>query len=167
MYTLTEKLLKLIIFFLVFHTTVFAKTSFSMKNAANNIVHLRLAISKEDQTRGLSGLRPADFKNNEGMLFINAEESPRTFWMIDTYFNLDIIFLDKNLTIVGMEKNVPAHPGKDEPPLIFRTNTYQSQFVLETKSDAPFCNGLKIKDRLKFIGKPNLSEITLKIRQTQ
>jgi uncharacterized membrane protein (UPF0127 family) len=167
MYTVTEKPLKLIIFFLIFQTTVFAKDNFLMKNASNKTVQLRLAISQTDQYKGLSGLQSSAFKNNEGMLFINSEESLRTFWMIDTYFNLDIIFLDKNLKVVGLEKNVPAHPGSNETPPIFRTHTYQSQFVLETKANAPFSKNMKINDQLKFIGRPTLLEIVLKIRQTQ
>ena len=138
-----------------------------MKNNSGETVQLRLAISKSDQTKGLSGLKPTDFKNNEGMLFINGEESPRTFWMIDTYFNLDIIFLDKNLKIIEIEKNVPAHTGTNEPPQIYRTHTYVAQFVLETKASAPFSKHLKKNDQLQFEGKPILSEIILKIRQMQ
>ena len=138
-----------------------------MRNAAGKTVQLRLAISKEEQTHGLSGIKPKNFKINEAMIFINPSESPRTFWMNDTYFNLDIIFLDKDLRIVGIEKNVPFHPGSSEPPLIYRTGTYQAQFVVETKGNAPFSKQLKIKDQLQFEGKPTLSEIVLKIRQLQ
>lgn len=138
-----------------------------MKNSKGIAVHLRLAISKEEQAHGLSGLKPKEFKNNEGMLFINADESPRTFWMNDTYFNLDIIFLDKNLKIVGIEKNVPFHPTSKEPPHIFRTSTYQSQFVLEIKANAPFSKNLKTNNQLNFVGKPTLLEIVSNIRQQQ
>jgi uncharacterized membrane protein (UPF0127 family) len=138
-----------------------------MTNSQGKVIQLRLAITKPEQIKGLSGLKPKDFKNNEGMLFVMSEESPRTFWMIDTYINLDIIFLDKNLTIVGLEKNVPAHPGTSEPPAIFRTHTYQAQYVLETKALAPFSQQIKIGETLKFSGKPSLSEIILKIRQQQ
>lgn len=165
MYTLAEKPIKLITFFLIFQATVCAKEIFIMKNTSGKTVQLRLAISKDEQNRGLSGLKPKNFKINEGMLFINPEESPRTFWMNDTYFNLDIIFLDKDLKIVGLEKNVPFHAGKNEPPRIYRTHTYRSQFVLETKGNAPFGKSLKVNDQLQFIGRPTLSEIILKIRQ--
>ena len=154
-------------FFLIFQATICAKDIFTMKNASGKTVQLRLAISKDEQTHGLSGLKSNEFKISEGMLFINDYESPRTFWMNDTYFNLDIIFLNKDLKIVGIEKNVPFHAGSNEPPRIYRTNTYQSQFVLETKGNAPFSKSLKVNDQLQFLGKPTLSEITLKIHQTQ
>lgn len=138
-----------------------------MKNASTKTVALSLAISKSEQMRGLSGLQPSQFKSKEGMLFINTNESSRTFWMNDTYFNLDIIFLDKNLKIVGLEKNVPFHKGSKEPPYIYRTQTYNAQFVLETKAKSEFSRFLKIGDQLKFVGKTTLSEIVSNARQPQ
>jgi uncharacterized membrane protein (UPF0127 family) len=159
MNTLTEKPIKLIIFFLIFQATTWAKDHFEMKNPEQKVVQLRMAISRDEQTHGLSGLKPTEFKNTEGMLFINPEESARTFWMYDTYFNLDIIFLNKNLKVVGIEKNVPFHPGGAEPPAIYRTQTYHAQFVLETKANASFIKNLKNGDQLIFVGKSTLSEI--------
>lgn len=167
MNTLTEKLVKLIIFFLIFQATTWAKDQVLLINPSGIKTEIRLAISKDEQARGLSGLRPKDFKHNEGMLFVNADESPRTFWMNNTYFNLDIIFLDKNLKVIAIEKNVPFHQGSTEPPRIYRTNTYVAQFILETKANSLFSKNLKINDQLNFMGKPTISEIVLKIRQQQ
>lgn len=167
MNTLSEKSAKLIIFFLIFPAIIWAKDNYSMKNPAQKVVQLRLAISHDEQAHGLSGLKPKEFTTNEGMIFINAEESARTFWMNDTYFNLDIIFLDKNLKIVGIEKDVPFHAGSIEPPNIYRTHTYQAQFVLETKANAPFSKNLKVGDQLNFIGKSTLSEIISNTRLKQ
>jgi uncharacterized membrane protein (UPF0127 family) len=167
MYNVAEKPIKLIIFFLIFQTVSFAKSNFQMENPAHKMVKLRLAISHSEQTQGLSGLKPKDFDVSEGMLFINPEESSRTFWMIDTYFNLDIIFLDKKLVVVGIEKDAPNHPGRNEPPQIFRTHTFEAQYVLETKANSPFSKNLKLNDQLKFIGNSTLSEIILNTHQKQ
>ncbi len=138
-----------------------------MQNPQGKSIELRLAIERHEHIKGLSGIKSSEFKMNEGMLFINPAESLRTFWMIDTYFNLDIIFLDSKLKIVGIEKNVLAHPGENEPPPIYRTQTYQSQFVLETKAHAPFSQTLKKGDQLKFFGKTTLLEIISKIHPKQ
>ncbi len=167
MNTITEKTLKLIIFFLIFQSDLFAKDIFKLENNNHQSVQLRLAITPQEQRQGLSELRSTEFKITEGMLFINTIESPRTFWMNNTYFNLDIIFLDKNLKIVGIEKNAPAHPGTNQIPKIYVTQTFQAQYVLETKSNSPFSKSLKINDQLKFSGKTTLSEIVLKIHQQQ
>lgn len=136
-------------------------------NPQNQKISLRLAITPKEQQKGLSGLRPHQFSYDEGMLFINNATSTHRFWMPDTYFNLDIIFLDYSLTIIGIEKDVPHHPGFKEPPLIYRTNEYNCQFILETKAQVPFSKQLKIGDKLKWEGTTSLSEIILNTHRLQ
>jgi len=108
------------------------------------------------------GLRTSEFSDNEGMLFVYNEVAPRQFWMPNTYFNLDIIFLGSSLQVIGIEKNVPAHPGMVEPPAIYRTGTYQAQYILETKAGSPFSSALKVGEKLKWIN--SLSETKSKTR---
>ncbi|MDO9182287.1 MAG: DUF192 domain-containing protein, partial [Bacteriovorax sp.] len=162
----TPKLIKNLVFALALSCPLaWGNEIYQIKNPSGASVNLSLALTKEQHTHGLSGLKTKDFKINEGMLFVNTEMGPRRFWMPDTYFNLDIIFLDKDLKIVGIEKNVPAHPGNSEPPTIYKTETYNAQYVLETKSGASFSKKLKINDQLKFIGSNSISEIALRTRQ--
>ncbi len=123
-----------------------------MFNQEKQKISLRLSISPEQHTKGLSGLKAGSMKADEGMLFINKSMAPRKFWMPDTYFNLDIIFLDSQLKIVGIERNVPAHPGFTEPPVIYRTETYNAQYILETKAGIAFTKKLKLGDQLKWNG---------------
>ncbi len=168
MITISQKSLKLIknLFILVWilGSCAYGFEHFQMKNTNGTIIELRLALTKAEHTQGLSGLKPQQFSDSQGLLFVNSEMGQRRFWMPDTYFNLDIIFLDKDLKIVGIEKNVPAHPGKHEPPTIYKTETYLAQFILETKAGSAFSKNLKINDQLKFIGLTSLSEIALKTR---
>lgn len=162
----SSKLIKNLIFAFVFTGQIaWGKEFFQMKNPNGDVVNLSLAITRQQNIQGLSGLKSKDFKASSGMLFVNPDMSPRRFWMPDTYFNLDIIFLDQNLKIVGIEKNVPAHPGNSEPPAIYRTDSYNSQFILETKAGAIFGSKLKKNDQLKFTGSSSLSEIVLRTRQ--
>jgi len=92
------------------------------------------AIEPPDQSRGLSGKKNHEFSFSQAMVFINQQQSPKTFWMPNTYFNLDILFLDRNLKLVGSALNAPFHPGYQEPPSIFRTQTYEAQYILEVKA---------------------------------
>jgi uncharacterized membrane protein (UPF0127 family) len=171
--TISQKPLKLIknvalmiSFLLSFSSVSYAKTEkslYKIQNPYGKSVVLRLAITRSEHQKGLSGLSPKDFGINEGMLFINPQMGIRQFWMPDTYFNLAIIFLDQNLKIVGIEPNVPHHPGFKEPPSIYRTKEYFAQYVLETKTESPFNKKLKAGDQLKWVGKINLSEIGSKI----
>ena len=144
-----------------------ANVTYQMSNPSSQKVNVRLALTRMEHSRGLSGIKASDFPDTQSMLFVNDHMGDRRFWMPDTYFNLDIMFLDSNLKIVGIERNVPAHPGMDEPPVIFRTKTYKAQFVLETKSSAPFSKNLKVGDKLKWISPTPISEIVLKTRQLQ
>lgn len=162
------KLIKnLILITLIASSFAWGKDKYRMKNPYGNTVELKLALTKAEHSKGLSGLKSQEFKDSMGMLFVNPDMGPRRFWMPDTYFNLDITFLDRDLKIVAIEKNVPAHPGMNEPPTIYKTETYPAQFILETKSGAKFSKKLKKGDLLKFTGPTSLSEIALKTRQMQ
>jgi uncharacterized membrane protein (UPF0127 family) len=164
----TLKLIKNLLFCLaIISQLAISEEIFKITNPYGREVILDLALTRSQQTKGLSGLKSNKFSSSRGMLFINSEIGPRRFWMLDTFFNLDIIFLDNNLKIVGIEKNVPSHPGPSEPPLIYKTETYLAQYVLETKAHASFGIKLKKNDQLKFSGPISLSEIGSSIRLKQ
>ncbi len=171
MITILDNALKLIkkgtLFFVIFPLLVFGASKYEVSNPEKKVITLRLAITREEHQKGLSGLKTQDFKESEGMLFINDAMGPRKFWMPDTYFNLDIIFLDESLKIVGLEKDVPFHPGLIEPPVIYKTKEYFAQYILETKAGATFSKKLKIGDQLTWKSAISLSEIGLKTRQKQ
>jgi len=164
----TIKLIKnLLLFSMLFSSLAESKDTFQMKNAHGQVVNLKLALSFEEHTKGLSGLKSNEFRSDSGMLFVDSQTGAKRFWMPNTYFNLDIIFLDEKLKIVAIEKNVPFHPGTKEPPVIYRTQTYQAQHVLETKANCNFSKNLKVNDQLEFIGPTSLSEIVLKTHLKQ
>lgn len=131
----------------------FSISAQSFLTPSKETIHLRLAIKKEDQTKGLSGMKPQNFKDHEGMLFVYDTPGSRRFWMPDTYFNLDIYFLDSNFKILGVEKNVPHHPGMKEPPAIYQTATYEAHHVLEMKASSPLSKKLKVGDQLLWSDK--------------
>ena len=171
MMTIYQKALKLIKNFALLAVLLplitLANASYQMGNPENKKVTVRLALTKPEHAKGLSGIKDSDFPSSEGMLFVNDSMGTRRFWMPDTFFKLDIIFLDSNLKIVGIEKDVPFHPGYNEPPVIYRTKSYEAQFVLETKSGSSFSKKLKVGDKLKWISPISLSEIVLKTRRSQ
>lgn len=165
-YQKSSKLIKnLLLIAVLIPTLALGKAPYEIQNPKGETITLRLATTRKQHAKGLSGVKQKNFSNAEGMLFVNEAMGTRRFWMPDTYFNLDIIFLDQNLAVVGLEMNAPFHPGTIEPPVIFRTKSFQAQFVLETKAGAPFSKNLKTGDILKWTGSSSLSEIVLKIRQ--
>jgi len=83
------------------------------ETAKGEKVVLRLALTAEEQTVGLSGTKSEDFSANDGMLFRGEKDQLKTFWMPDTYFNQHIFFLDQNFKILDVARNVQHYIGRD------------------------------------------------------
>lgn len=113
-------------------------------------IHTLLAITEQEQTTGLSGTPSDSFKEDHAMLFFNLETSMRRFWMPDTYFDLDIFFLDENLKIIDVDRKVPHHPGWSNNPPIPRAKPVVSRHILEMRADSKVSQNIKIGDVLKM-----------------
>jgi len=131
------------------------------------VLQTQLALTIADQSQGLSGVQDDQFSNDQAMLFYYLEEDVREFWMPDTFFNLDIFFLDSQLRILDVERNIQAHPGMKEPPRIPRTRPIRARHVLELKASSPHARQLKIGDQIKWQGSLTQTEIESKIRRGQ
>jgi uncharacterized membrane protein (UPF0127 family) len=134
---------------------------------SGQLIKTHMAITDEEQKQGLSGMKPADFSAHEGMLFFYTTDEVRMFWMPDTYFDLDLFFLNKNLKIVDVHRSLKFHPGRQEPPAIARSKHAYSRHILEMRSDSSLAKSLKRGDYLKWMGKSSLLEIESKIRRAQ
>ena len=135
------------------------KTTFSLQTPNGKIIRTSLAVQDPTRIQGLSGIPSSKFTQDQGMLFVFPKENFRKFWMRDTYFNLDIIFLNKNLVVVAVEKDIPYHPGSKTPPPIYRTAVYYSQYVLETRADSPLGKDIKTGDKFTWKSTPSLEKI--------
>lgn len=78
--------------------------SYKTLNIHGKVLNLKVADSKESREQGLSGVK--DFSDFDGMLFVFQNESTEVFWMKDMLLDLDIVWMDKNKKVVGIEKNV-------------------------------------------------------------
>lgn len=134
---------------------------------SGRLLDIRLAITFKEQAQGLSGVKSHEFSQNQGLLFIYPGMGPRSFWMPDTYFDLDIIFLDDSFKIVYIVRNLPHHPGRQEPPKIARTPNITAKYVLEIRSDSPWAKEFKEGLTPKWISSYSLSQIESKIRPYQ
>lgn len=124
-----------------------------------------LAITNADQTQGLSGTQNDKFEDHQGMLFFYMEDSEKAFWMPDTYFNLDIIFLDKNLKIIDIVRNVPHYVGRANPDLIPKVRAVWARHTLELKATSEIAKKLKIGDQLKWKSSLTIEETEAKIKE--
>jgi len=102
-------------------------------------------VSGEDAVKGLMYVKKPLW-DNYGMLFNMAEQyKDHSMWMKNTYIPLDIIFLDKNMKIVGFKENNKPHSLKQ-----IRINK-PSRYVLEMNSGTVRKFSLKKDDKIFFM----------------
>lgn len=74
------------------------------KDTLPKIFEIELAESNYEKETGL--MHRKEMKPNQGMLFIYEDEAKRaSFYMKNTYIPLDLIYLDKHMTIVDFNLN--------------------------------------------------------------
>lgn len=109
----------------------------------NNFIYLEIADTPQEREFGLMNRKSLD--ENRGMIFIFPDETPRTFWMKDTYVSLDIIFLDSNFKVLNFFQNTE---------ILNEDKKYQSKgsaiYVIEVKSGTTKKISLQEGDSLKL-----------------
>ena len=65
---------------------------------------LEYAVTPAEQELGLSYRESLD--EDAGILFVYQEDVVPQFWMKEMHFPLDIVWLDENFKIIGIEKNI-------------------------------------------------------------
>ena len=150
---------KIICLVLLFSCEDDKTTSGKLGLPSGRVIKIKLAISEEDQKKGVSGLSPSQFGKDEGLFFFYKKDAFRSFWMPDTYFNLDIFFLDENLKTIEVLRKVPFHPGWKTPPPIYKTKPVFCRYVLEMRSDSPLAGEIQKGVSLTWIHQVKLSEI--------
>ena len=100
-----------------------------------HLVEVEIAATHDARTRGLMWRK--SLADGKGMLFIFKEQSPLSFWMRNTLIPLDMLFIDKDLKVVGIVERA-------EPKTLSSRGTGQpSQFVLEVPGG--WCAKLGVK----------------------
>jgi uncharacterized membrane protein (UPF0127 family) len=117
---------------------------------SGKILKVYIADSDDKQQLGLSHLKPEDFQDDETMIFLDEVPSFRQFWMPDTHFNLDIIFMNHEFEILDIHKNLEHFPKREPNHLIPRSKRVYSQHVLEIKSSSPLALEFKIGMKLNW-----------------
>jgi len=110
----------------------------------NHPVEVELARTEAEQTQGLSNHAP--LKDNQGMLFVFNELTPRTFWMKNMNFPIDIIWIKDN-TIIKISHNLP--PEGDNPKNVYKSDGAINN-VLEVNSGWAQKNNINIGDKIMY-----------------
>jgi uncharacterized membrane protein (UPF0127 family) len=119
-------------------------------------IEISWAITMGEKMQGLSDLDKKVMKSHQGLMFYYPRDEYRIFWMPSTRFDLDIIFLDKNFKIVGLEENVKHFPKRQPENKIPKTKSHYSRYVLELHAGQAKKLGLKPGSQLKWKNPKNV-----------
>lgn len=142
-----------------------SQNSVQLITSTGAVIPTRLAVTMKEQEQGLSGVKSEDFEENEGMIFFYLAEDERHFWMPDTYFDLDLFFLDKDLVIRDIIRKLPHYIGRANPDYIPRARGVWSRHVLEMKSTSPIAASLAVGQQLQWKSKLSLQEFEKKVSE--
>jgi hypothetical protein len=115
------------------------------KSASDSIISkidIEIADTEYDTQTGL--MYRNSMKELQGMLFVFPDERPRSFYMKNTTFPLDLIYIDKNKTIVSFQEN--AQP-LDESSL---PSNAPAKYVLEVNAGLVNKWQLQVGDRIDY-----------------
>ena len=105
-------------------------------------IDIEIADTEYDTQTGL--MYSNSMKDNQGMLFVFQDMRPRSFYMKNTKFPLDLIYLDNNKTIVSFQEN--AQP-LDESSL---PSNAPAKYVLEINAGLVNKWQLEVGDRMDY-----------------
>lgn len=86
-------------------------------------------------------------EKNRGMLFIFPDVAMHSFYMKNTEFPLDIIYIDENQKIVSFQKNAKPYDESSLP------SNVPAKFVLEINAGLSDQTGLQVGDSISFTRK--------------
>lgn len=117
------------------HDTLVVETKGGQRHSFN----VDLALTPQQQAHGLMFVEK--MADEKGMLFLNEQEGPMSFWMKNTLIPLDIIFIDTKGVILNIQHGKPL----DLTPL---PSAGPAIAVLELNGGLAARLGIKPGDRL-------------------
>jgi len=122
--------------------------SFALPNA--DVFTVYIAETSSQQYFGLRKIKVQNFDARMGMLFPQDQMLIRQFWMPETFFDLDIVFMDQNFLILDIHRALKHYPFKAKQGEVPMSRKVLSQHVLEVKSYSSLASRLQIGMKLAF-----------------
>lgn len=107
---------------------------------------LKVEIARKDEHRQRGLMYRRSLADDRGMIFAFERRQRHAFWMHNTCVSLDMLFLDEDGTVVGIEENTPTMSDDT-----FSVNC-PSKYVLEARAGWARRHGVKPGDRAELVG---------------
>lgn len=107
---------------------------------------IKCEVAATEGERRLGLMYRKSLASDSGMLFVFPEESERSFWMKNTYIELDIIFIDSSFEVVSVVHRAVPH---SQTP---RTSEGPARYVLEVRGGSAESWGVGPGSRLVVQG---------------
>ncbi|HAH32581.1 MAG TPA: hypothetical protein DCL44_09750 [Elusimicrobia bacterium] len=110
-------------------------------------VNAQLALTPAEHGKGLMFVK--ELPRNQGMLFVFGEDGVKYFWMKDTFIDLDMVFLSREMITGRVFHRVPrSFAGQLEAEVA--TASAPARFVLELAGGTARAHGIKPGSKLKI-----------------
>jgi uncharacterized membrane protein (UPF0127 family) len=118
----------------------------SLQKSANDstIATLNIEIADDEYQTQTGLMYRKSMKDDQAMLFIFEDEIPRAFYMKNTQFALDIIFIDSDRKVVSIQKNAQSLDFTSLP------SEGPAQYVLEVNAGLSDKWTLENGDRIEW-----------------
>src|SRR5262245_29265063 len=125
--------------------------SATVRRADGSTVQLALEVMHTPASRERGMMYRSSLEDDHGMLFVFPEEVEHSFWMKNTLIPLDMLFIGKDGSIVGIQPD--AAPLTTSPRSVGKPSLY----VLEVNGGWAARNGVRAGDRIELRGIPAAS----------
>ncbi len=112
----------------------------SPAGAKSSELKLEVAASESERRKGLMFRR--ELKQERGMIFVFPTQTEQRLWMRNTYLSLDMVFLDSQLNVVGILRDVPILNET------MRTINKPSKYVVELNAGVCAKLGIEVGSKL-------------------
>jgi len=116
-----------------------------LKGKSDSIIKTLAIEIADDEYQTQTGLMYRDsMKDNQAMLFIFEIEQPRSFYMKNTEFSLDIIYINSKKKIVSIQKNAKPNDKTSLP------SNGSVLYVLEVNGGLSDAWGIEVGDCIEW-----------------
>ena len=115
-------------------------------STGKEITKIDIEIADNDYDRQLGLMNRKSMEENQGMLFIFPTERYQSFWMLNTLFSLDMLFINSNKEIVTIHKNTAPVSQQSYP------SSKPAIYVLEVVAGYTDKFNIKEGDKIYWIG---------------